>query len=302
MMKKTKGFMFSISILLLILVTVIFIKEHISYSKNISKVKQVTTEEKIKETTENKKETKSTQETNLSSSLNLKDPYENLIFEAGEVNSIIRNEEEYTGEKVVFLTFDDGLDNISTPRIMDILKEHEVPATFFLQGQYINENTKDILLRMYSEGHCIAAHSFGHDYSFLYPGRVGNTKNILSDFNKIQERASLYLGEDFNFHTWRYPGGHMSWSNLEEADRELKALGVDWIDWNNMTGDAEPKSRRPSNVNDMVNKVKILNEASSNNMQVILMHDSKNKELTIEALPQVIAYFKDLDYKFGKFK
>lgn len=94
----------------------------------------------------------------------------------------------------------------------------------------------------------------------------------------------------------------MSWNNLEEADAALKEKGVEWVDWNNMTGDAEPQSRRPTTAEGMFNMVKQLTEGSTTNMQVILMHDNVSKELTIQALPQIIAYYKDLGYKFGKFK
>ncbi|WP_300410413.1 polysaccharide deacetylase family protein [Lagierella sp.] len=298
-MNKIKGLLLSLSLLLLALVVGIFIREQKAYSAITSEIKdsQIEDKKEAKNKENNKKETNPTEVTDTAS-----DKFKEETFDAGEVRAITKGEKEYTGEKVVFLTFDDGPDGSSSPRILDILDSNNVPATFFLQGQYINEDTKDIFKRMYDEGHCVAAHSFGHDYGYLYPGRVGNAANIISDFNKIQERAKEYLGKDFSFKTWRYPGGHMSWQNLESADEQLKAQGVEWIDWNNMTGDAEPASRRPTTAQGMVNMVKQLTEGSSSNMQVILMHDNRSKELTIQALPEIIAYYKDLGYKFGKFK
>ena len=299
-MNKLKGTIIGLSIVLLALVVGIFIKEQKSFSKRDAEIKKVAIEKKQskkEKATENKKPSET-----VPTEPKVKDPYKDAIYDAGEVSDIIRKQKEYTGEKVVFLTFDDGPDTSSSLRILQILNDNKVPGTFFLQGQYINDNTKDIVKKMYDDGHTVAAHSYGHDYGYLYPGRVGNKDNIISDFDKIDQVTKKYLGNDFNFYTWRYPGGHMSWNNLEEADAALKAKGVEWVDWNNMTGDAEPKSRRPSTSEGMFNMVKELTEGSTTNMQVILMHDNASKELTIQALPQIIAYYKDLGYKFGKFK
>lgn len=290
----------ALSLVLLAIIVGIFMKEQKSFAEKDAEIKKIAIKEKEakkeKETeAEKPSETKPTEP-------KVKDPYADVVYDAGEVSDIIRKQKEYTGEKVVFLTFDDGPDTSSSPRILKILNDNKVPGTFFLQGQYINDNTKDIVKQMHDDGHTVAAHSYGHDYSYLYPGRVGNAANIISDFDKSEQVTKKYLGDDFKYYTWRYPGGHMSWNNLEEADAALKEKGVEWIDWNNMTGDAEPKSRRPTTVEGMFNMVKQLTEGSTTNIQVILMHDNVSKELTIQALPQIIAYYKDLGYKFGKFK
>ena len=299
-MNKLKGMVIALSLVLLALIVGIFMKEQKSFAEKDAEIKKIAIKEKEakkeKETeAEKPSETKPTEP-------KVKDPYADAVYDAGEVSDIIRKQKEYTGEKVVFLTFDDGPDTSSSPRILKILNDNKVPGTFFLQGQYINDNTKDIVKQMHDDGHTVAAHSYGHDYSYLYPGRVGNVSNIISDFDKIEQVTKKYLGDDFKYYTWRYPGGHMSWNNLEEADAALKEKGVEWIDWNNMTGDAEPQSRRPTTAEGMFNMVKQLTEGSTTNMQVILMHDNVSKELTIQALPQIIAYYKDLGYKFGKFK
>lgn len=61
----------------------------------------------------------------------------------------------------VALTFDDGPDASCTPRLLDGLKEREIPATFFIQGKWI-AGQEDLILRMHQEGHLIGNHTFDH--------------------------------------------------------------------------------------------------------------------------------------------
>ena len=64
-------------------------------------------------------------------------------------------------EKDIYLTFDNGYENGYTGKILDVLKEKKVPATFFVTGHYI-KTQKDLLLRMKDEGHIIGNHSWSH--------------------------------------------------------------------------------------------------------------------------------------------
>ena len=63
-----------------------------------------------------------------------------------------------TGEKVLYLTFDAGYENGCTAQILDILKAEEVPAAFFLVGNYIEKNA-DLVRRMATEGHIVGNHT-----------------------------------------------------------------------------------------------------------------------------------------------
>ena len=91
--------------------------------------------------------------------------------------------------KVVFLTFDDGLNHIITPKILDVLKEKKVPATFFVVGRLVNDKTKDVLERELKEGHSIALHSYTHEYSTLYPNRIAKSEAIINEAKKTEPRA-----------------------------------------------------------------------------------------------------------------
>jgi peptidoglycan-N-acetylglucosamine deacetylase len=70
-----------------------------------------------------------------------------------------------TDRKVVAITFDDGPDPQKTPALLDVLKKHRVPATFFLIGRNI-EGNEDLVKRMHAEGHLTGTHSWSHSYWF----------------------------------------------------------------------------------------------------------------------------------------
>ena len=64
-------------------------------------------------------------------------------------------------DKVVALTFDDGPDADSTPRVLDLLKRYDVRATFFMVGEQARQNP-ELIHRMVAEGHTVAGHSYYH--------------------------------------------------------------------------------------------------------------------------------------------
>ena len=200
-------------------------------------------------------------------------------------------------EKIVFLTFDDGPNHSISVQILDILKQYEVPATFFVVGQIV-DNAPETLKREIAEGHAIALHSFTHDYKKLYPGRKAKVETIMDEFHKSKAAIRGILGEDFNTNCWRYPGGHLSWKNMEPADEALAAEGASWIDWNCMTGDAEPESRRPKTAREMVNMATTA-ISEKKKVAVMLAHDTEGKDLTVKALPGIIEEYKKAEYKFG---
>ena len=106
------------------------------------------------------------------------------------------------------------------------------------------------------------------------------------------------LGADFSTTAWRYPGGHMSWKNMAASDAELAARGATWLDWNAMTGDAEPKKRRPTTEAAMV-AMATEPIAAGEPVVVMLAHDSRGKDLTVASLPKIIDAYKAAGYGFG---
>lgn len=231
---------------------------------------------------------------------------DSYAYDTAEIRDYIMSKKEYTGKKMVFLTFDDGVTPGITDKVLDILKEKQVPATFFIVGKTLNDQAKPYLERELKEGHGIAIHSFSHDYNKLYPNRVPNASVIKDEAEKTLSRLKELLGDKFNTGVWRYPGGHMSWKGLENAgngDEVLKSLGLEWIDWNSLSGDAEPQKVRPTNKEEMLKYVKTsLSYWKQQNVAVVLMHDSQGKNLTVETLPSIIDYFKSNGYEFGILK
>src|SRR5450756_128935 len=105
--------------------------------------------------------------------------------------------------KTAFLTFDDG-PSVITPQVLDTLKQLGVPATFFVIGHYLELNPA-ITQRAMAEGHAICLHSYSHDYTYLYPGRVGNVVNIAADYDKALAVATRVLGPTYAPGGYRYP-------------------------------------------------------------------------------------------------
>ena len=200
-------------------------------------------------------------------------------------------------EKIVFLTFDDGPNHSNSVKILDVLKEHGAHGTFFVIGKNVH-SAPETLKREIQEGHSVAMHSYTHDYKKLYPGRSGNVDVIKKEYDKTKEALQEVLGSDFKTHAWRYPGGHASWHNLGPADEALESDEVYWIDWNTLTGDAEPEKRRPK---DAAGMVKMATSAIKEGVKVSVMlaHDAEGKDLTVEAMPEIIAAYKDAGYKYG---
>lgn len=263
-------------------------------------VKTPKNEQVSKGSSSSSKEAKKEDKTELKKGSNHSIEASDYAYDVTAVNNTIRGKSDDVKGKVVFLTFDDGIDPTLTPQVMDILKEYGVHATFFHIGYTITPENGDILKRQITEGHAIANHSLSHNFNLLYPGRVPNQSQIVSEVNQTNANFQAILGKDFKTRIFRYPGGHMSWQGLESTDHALAKEDIQWIDWNMLCGDAEPLSVRPTTSESMMaymdGSQKYFPETT---VKVVLMHDTAGKELTVQTLPQIIEYFKNQGYTFG---
>ena len=263
-------------------------------------VKTPKNEQVSKGSSSSSKEAKKEDKTQLKKGSNHSIEASDYAYDVTAVNNTIRGKSDDVKGKVVFLTFDDGIDPTLTPQVMDILKEYGVHATFFHIGYTITPENGNILKRQITEGHAIANHSLSHNFNLLYPGRVPNQSQIVSEVNQTNANFQAILGKDFKTRIFRYPGGHMSWQGLESTDQALAKEGIEWIDWNMLCGDAEPLSVRPTTSESMMaymdGSQKYFPETT---VKVVLMHDTAGKELTVQTLPQIIEYFKNQGYTFG---
>lgn len=219
-------------------------------------------------------------------------------YPLAEVKLGIKGEGAYADQKIAFLTFDDGPIG-NTLKVLDILKKKNVPGTFFIPGKVLDSyEDKTILNRYIEEGHAIAIHSYSHDYKYLYPGRVANTERIVEEYNQTLTLMKETLGDSFSTSVFRFPGGAMSWNNIPAAQEALLAQGVVDVDWNSMSGDAEPQKRRPESSSAMGDYVfTTLNQNNHTNLAMVLMHDVKGA--TPEYLEKVIDGFIERGYSFG---
>lgn len=223
-------------------------------------------------------------------------------YDVTEIQAYLLGQASYTGDNLVFITIDDGASDNITPALLDLLKQEGVPATFFPIGNEVTPSKAKIYRRQIQEGHAIGLHSYNHDLDLLYPNRIPNTQQILLEAKQADKAFKRILGMTFQTRVWRYPGGALSWQGLEEAHAGLAEQGLTWIDWNASLGDAEPRHRRPQTVDEMIafhTQSLASFPSSPQNLKVLLLHDAKDKQLTLEALPHIIRYYKDNGYHFG---
>lgn len=180
----------------------------------------------------------------------------------------------HTKEKVVALTFDDGPDPLYTGSILNVLKEKEVKATFFILGENAKRNP-DLLKRVSMEGHEIANHGYSHSYTS-------------SQFVQELIRTDEVIYQEVNKHTrfYRPPGGIVSKSvidGVKEQGQILTLWSIDSKDWQN-----------PGPTRIVQNVVK-----NSFPGAIILLHDGGEKrEQTTQALSTIIEQLKQQGYRF----
>jgi peptidoglycan/xylan/chitin deacetylase (PgdA/CDA1 family) len=125
-----------------------------------------------------------------------------------------------TNEKIMALSFDDGPDPINTPLILDILKQHEIKASFFIIGKKISTN-ESLLLRIKNEGHLIGNHSFSHSYFFdFYP-----TQKVTDDLNQSTTTIRKITGLTPK---WFRPPYGVTNPNIARAMRQLQMVSIGW--------------------------------------------------------------------------
>ena len=185
------------------------------------------------------------------------------------------------GEKKLFLTFDAGYENGCTAQILDTLKEHQVPAAFFLVGNYL-EKEPDLVRRMVGEGHIVGNHTMHHpDMS-----KIADPQAFAKELSELEVLYEELVGHAMPKY-YRPPQGCYSEANLKQA----KALGyktVFWslayVDWNN---DAQPTAEQAF--------AKLL--PRTHNGAVVLLHSTSRTNAQI--LGELLTKWKAMGYTFG---
>lgn len=197
-------------------------------------------------------------------------------------------------EKVAYLTFDDGPNSSITPKVLDILKDEDVKATFFVIGKYVEENP-EIVKRAYEEGHYIANHGYSHDNSILYK----SSDSFIQEIKKTDVAIGKAIGVDnYCSHVFRFPNGFiapMYKQKKKEAVLLLSQMNYTYIDWNCLNNDSM-KKYSPNQLLDNLKK-----SCKDKNSLVILMHDTKDVSNSSLALKESILYLKSEGYEFRNF-
>ena len=200
------------------------------------------------------------------------------------------------GQKRVFLTFDDG-PSPTTELVLDVLKEQQVPATFFVIAAPNNEKYLPILRRTVAEGHEIALHSCTHEYSEIYKSPAA----YWADLRRLREKLEPYVPDADKIQWIRFPGGSTNTvshkyggsSIMKSLKAQTEEKGLHYVDWNVCAEDAV--GGHPGAQQILHN---VVSEADGKSTCVVLMHDTKATKTTAEALPQIIDWFRQNGFVF----
>ena len=191
---------------------------------------------------------------------------------------------------VICLTFDDGPSSV-TPEVLDVLKENNIKATFFILDY--SEQSKSMIQRIIDEGHTLAIHGMSHDYSKIY----ASAEATLENFTSLQKK----IKKDFNYDVKyvRFPGGASNTISrnycegvMTEAVKKVQEESLEDYDWNVDVDDAG-SARTPSEIyNNFVDGILPGVE------NIVLMHDGEGHMPTAKALQEIINYAKENGYVF----
>jgi peptidoglycan/xylan/chitin deacetylase (PgdA/CDA1 family) len=193
---------------------------------------------------------------------------------------LVANRSRVEGPGCIALTFDDGPDPVDTPKLLDLLREKGVKATFFVVGKRA-EQYPEIVRRAWDEGHLIANHTWSHRllFCFLTPSR------LRAEIDRGAESVRRICG--FRPRLFRSPVGMrhvLLQSNLTDA-------GLEYVSWSirtrdTLTADSGVLARR------------ILRQAASGD--IILLHDHlpRGAHVMLEALPRVIDELRKRGFEF----
>lgn len=193
--------------------------------------------------------------------------------------------ELYFYPKTMYLTFDDGPYADNTNEVLDILKEKDIKATFFLIAKNVEKNP-ETAKRIVEEGHTIGIHCYNHDYNQIYT----NKEAYVADFEKARSVIKEITGVDTKL--FRFPGGSINSYNkkvYKDIIKEMTAAGYVYFDWNASLEDAVKKP----------DKDKILKNAKESTLgrKVVVMLAHDTVDATVEVLEELLTLFPEYEFK-----
>ena len=186
-----------------------------------------------------------------------------------------------TTRKVIYLTFDAGYENGCTGKILDVLKKHDVPAAFFLVGNYMEKNP-DLVRRMARERHTVGNHTM-HHYDM---SKISDPAAFRKELEDLQALYRQITGQELPKY-YRPPQGTYSRSNLEQA----KALGYKTVFWSlayvDWLTDDQPTAQQAFS--------KLLPRTHQG--AVVLLHSTSETNAAI--LDELLTRWKEMGYRFA---
>lgn len=199
---------------------------------------------------------------------------------------LIESNNTHAPDKTIVLTFDDGPDGRYTPRILDILKQHHVPATFFIVGVQA-EHEPGLLKRMYDEGHEIGNHTYSHPNIASIGSR--RTELELNVTQRIIQHATGVSTTLFRppYHADSEP------QTPDEIEPIVRAQKMGYIA---VTARIDARDWVPGVT---VDKIQAVIAAEEGEGQILLLHDGGgDRSATVAALPHIIEHFRSRGYRF----
>ncbi len=199
----------------------------------------------------------------------------------------VKQPPEKPGDKVVYLTFDDG-PGPYTQELLDVLAKYNVKATFFVTNS--NSKYQNMIYQEYAAGHAIGIHTYCHDYDKIYASEDAYFKDLQS----MQDVIVAQTGQSTNI--IRFPGGSSNTVSditpglMTTLSQEVQNRGYQYFDWNVSSGDAGETTSTDKVVENVINGIK------SHNVSVVLQHDIK--EFSVAAVEKIIQWGLNNGYTF----
>ena len=191
------------------------------------------------------------------------------------------------GNKVVYLTFDDG-PGPYTQQLLDVLAKYNVKATFFVTNS--NSKYQDMIAKEYAAGHAIGIHTYCHDYNKIY----ASEEAYFEDLEAMQDVIVAQTGKETSL--LRFPGGSSNTvSNITPGlmttlTQEVQNRGYQYFDWNVSSGDAGETTDTDQVAENVIAGIK------KHNVSVVLQHDIK--AFSVDAVEKIIQWGLDNGYTF----
>ena len=183
-------------------------------------------------------------------------------------------------EKVIYLTFDCGYENGNTPAILDALKKHRAPATFFVVGHYL-ESAPDLVKRMIAEGHTVGNHTYHHPNMASISDEASFAKELSDVRTKFKEITGTEMPMDY-----RPPQGKYNLANLKMAQQlgyKTFFWSLAYVDWN--------QDSQPTREEALSKLTKRIHPGA-----VVLLHNTS--KTNGEILDELLSKWEEMGYRF----